>query len=292
MKILITGGNGFIGSKIIDVLNDLDHEMIVYDIDAENQIQGAVKYVKGDIFDIEYLSESLKECDLVIHMIGQPNAHKAQKFPQTSYDLNVSSVQTVLESMRRTNINKLILPSSAAVYGTVTGSGCISEDTKPNPVNIYAFHKWIAEEICRGYTRYYGMNSIILRLFNVYGAQGTGIINILTEKAKKNETIVLYGEQQLRDFIHVEDVALVFAKVMECEKCKNQTINVGTGVGRSINEIVELVQEYFSDISIERKEFTGEVYNSFADINKLKHLVGFNPDDSINRLKKTIQEMI
>ncbi|MHA1987963.1 MAG: NAD-dependent epimerase/dehydratase family protein [Promethearchaeota archaeon] len=292
MKILITGGKGFIGSKIIDTLISFDHDITVYDIAAKNQIQEDVNYVKGDIFDIELLSKSLKECDLVIHMVGQPNAHKAQEFPQNSFDLNVRSVQTVLESMRMANIDKLILPSSAAIYGTVKGSGSISEDTIPNPVNIYAFHKWLSEEICRGYTKYYGMNSIILRLFNVYGAQGTGIINILTKKAKKKETIVLYGEQQLRDFIHVDDVALAFAKVMECEKCKNQTINVGTGVGRSINEIVELVQRFISDISIERKEFTGEPYDSFANIDKLKNLVGFEPDNSVKRLENTIKEMI
>jgi UDP-glucose 4-epimerase len=289
---LITGGKGFIGSKIIDILIKIGHEIIVYDLVCKNEGQGDIKYVKGDIFDCDCLSDSLKGCDLVIHMIGQPNARLAQENPQHSYDLNVASVQTVLDSMRISNVNKIILPSSAAIYGNVTGEGSISEDTPANPQNTYAYHKWIAEEICRCYSQNYDIKSIILRLFNVYGPHGSGIINILIEKAKNNETLLLYGEDQLRDFIHLDDVALVFSKVIDYEDCANQTINVGTGVGRSVKEIVELVKESYPEIQIERKEFKGRPYDSFADISKLKHLLGFEPDGSTDILKKTISEMI
>jgi UDP-glucose 4-epimerase len=289
---LITGGKGFIGSKIIDLLIKLGHEIIVYDLVCNNEGQGEIKYVKGDIFDGECLSGSLKGCDLIIHMIGQPNARLAQENPQHSYDLNVASVQTVLDSMRRSNVNKIILPSSAAIYGAISGEVGISEDTPANPQNTYAYHKWIGEEICRSYSQNYDIKSVILRLFNVYGPNGSGIINILIKKAKDNEPLLLYGEDQLRDFIHIDDVAFVFSKIIDCEDCANQTINVGTGVGRSVNEIVDLVKEFFPDIQIERKDFKGRPYDSFADISKLKGILGLTPDGSIERLKRTIKEMI
>ncbi|MHA2121154.1 MAG: NAD-dependent epimerase/dehydratase family protein [Promethearchaeota archaeon] len=292
LRILITGGKGFIGSKIIEFLTNLGHEIIVYDLVCKDEGQGDVEYIKGDIFDSECLSDSLKGSDLVIHMIGQPNARLAQENPQQSYELNVGSVQTLLDSMRKSNINRIILPSSAAIYGTVTGEVGISEDTPANPQNIYAYHKWIAEEVCRSYSQNYSINSVILRLFNVYGPSGSGIINILINKAKNNEVLLLYGEEQLRDFIHLDDVALVFSKVINCKDCTNQTINVGTGSGRSVNEIVDLVKESFPEIQIKRKEFKGNPYDSFADITKLNHLLGFTPDGSIERLKRAIKEMI
>ncbi|UCD13688.1 MAG: NAD-dependent epimerase/dehydratase family protein, partial [Thermoplasmatales archaeon] len=108
----------------------------------------------------------------------------------------------------------------------------------------------------------------------------------------KNETITLYGEEQLRDFIHINDVAKIFSKVIDCKDCANQTINIGTGVGRSIKDIVEMVKVHFPDMKTEKKEFKDELYDSIADITKLKSLTGFEPNSSIDLMKKTIEEMI
>jgi nucleoside-diphosphate-sugar epimerase len=139
---------------------------------------------------------------------------------------------------------------------------------------------------------YYGIKSTVLRLFNVYGRGGTGIINIFVNRGLKGEPISLYGEEQLRDFIHVDDVAETFNKIMSSKKCFNETINVGTGVGRSIRDIAEIVREYLPDMDIERKDFEGELYDSVADISKLKELIDFEPDGSVERIKRTIEEMI
>lgn len=291
MRVLVTGGTGFIGSKIVEEMNNHGYEVIVFDINTKDGTRNNVLHIKGDIFDTKHVLEVLNKCDAVIHMVGLPIAWKAQERPQLSYDLNVRSVQAILEAMRETEVKKIILPSSAAIYGQ-TDTDYVDESSPPNPTNTYAYHKWISEEICRCYSLNYGIRSTILRLFNVYGSEGTGIINILVEKAQKNETIMLFGENQLRDFINLYDVAKVIIKVLECEECSNQTINVGTGVGRSIGDIVGLFHNYFPDIKLERKEFTGRLYNSIANITRLKELTGYLPDGSIEILKKTIEEMI
>lgn len=292
MKILVTGGCGFIGSKIKEEINSQGHEVIVFDINTRDGSRDGIQYIKGDIFDSKHTQEVLNGCDFVIHMVGLPIARKAQQRPQFSYELNVRSVQAILETMRELDIGKFILPSSAAIYGKTNVEGGITENTPSNPSNTYAYHKWIAEEICRCYMTNYGIKSTILRPFNVYGSEGTGIINILVEKASKNEPIVLYGENQLRDFIHINDVAKAFAEILKCKDCANQTINVGTGVGRSINDIVELVKTYFPDMKTEKQEFKGELYDSIANITKLKELTGFEPNKNVDIMKSTIEEMI
>lgn len=291
MKVLVTGGSGFIGSKIAKAIKDSGNEVIIFDINTRDGIYNGIKYVEGNIFDSKHISETLADCNYVIHMVGLPNARKAQERPQLSYDLNVRSAQAILETMRETDVDHFIIPSSAAIYGK-TDIDVVDETIPPKPANTYAYHKWISEEICRCYSQNYGIKTTILRLFNVYGKEGTGIINILVEKAQRKEKITLYGEEQLRDFMHIDDIAKTFSEVLNQKECVNETINVGTGVGRSINEIVKLVGEYFPDIQTERKEFKGELYDSVADITKLKKLTGFEPDSSLERIKKTIEEMI
>ncbi|UCE37034.1 MAG: NAD-dependent epimerase/dehydratase family protein, partial [Thermoplasmata archaeon] len=233
MRILVTGGTGFIGSRIVQEINNQGYEVVVFDINTKDGIRDGVHHIKGDIFDTKHLLEVIKGCEFIIHMVGLPIARKAQERPQLSYELNVRSTQAILETMRETEVRNIIIPSSAAIYGKTT-KDYVDESTPSNPTNTYAYHKWIAEEICRCYSLNYKINSTILRLFNVYGGKGSGIINILIEKALKNETITLYGEEQLRDFIHINDVAKIFSKVIDCKDCANQTINIGTGVGRSI----------------------------------------------------------
>jgi UDP-glucose 4-epimerase len=291
MKVLVTGGSGFIGSKIATGVKNGGHEVSIFDVNTKDDIKEGINHIKGDIFDSGHISEILERTDCVIHMVGLPNARKAQERPQLSYDLNVRSTQTILEVMRENDVKNFIFPSSAAIYGITKGAS-VDESTPINPANTYAYHKWIAEEICRCYSQNYGIKSTILRLFNVYGKEGTGIINILVEKAVRDETISLYGENQLRDFTLIDFIAKAFLSVLDCKRCQNETINVGTGVGRSIKDIVELVKEHYPNIKLERKEYKGVLYDSVADISKLKKLTGFEPDKSIDIMKNTIKEMI
>jgi UDP-glucose 4-epimerase len=290
MKVLVTGGAGFIGSAVALKLSQRGHQVIVYDVGVWDSREDHTEYVKGDIFDVGHLTATVKECDAVVHMIGLADARSAQEHPQMSFDLNIRSLQVLLESMRDNGIAKLILPSSAAIYGTVDKSP-ITEDTAPRLGNVYPYHKYIAERLAETYSRNYGVHMTILRLFNVYGIKGQGILNILLDRATKGEPVRLFGQKQKRDFIHVSDVANVFASVLELDH-RFEVYNVGTGVGRSIEDLTKLVKEYFPALVVQFGDYQGVLYDSVADIDKLQRATGFKPDVTEYSLRKTIQSRI
>lgn len=287
MKVLVTGGAGFIGSTVATALAKKNHEVIIYDIGAWDTRSNGIRYIKGDIFDTVHLTNVLRECDGIIHMVGLPDARTAQEYPQMSFDLNVRSLQVLLEAARDNSVSRFILPSSASIYGATEQSPVV-EETMPKLTNIYSYHKSMAEKLAEAYSLNYGTHITVLRLFNVYGIKGRGILNVLGEKALENKPVKLYGEKQKRDFIHISDVADAFASVLELDH-RFEVYNVGTGIGRSIEDIVSLVKEYFPTLSVEHGDYKGTLYDSAADITKLRNATGFNPDRSDKKLRNIIE---
>jgi len=287
MKVLVTGGAGFIGSTVALKLAQKGHQVIIYDVGVWDALEDHTEYIKGDIFDVGHLTETVRQCDVVVHMVGLADARASQEHPQMSFDLNIRSLQVLLESMRDNGVARLILPSSAAIYGAVDKSP-VSEETVPKFSGVYPYHKFIAEKLAETYSLNYGIHITILRLFNVYGIKGQGILNILLDKATKGEPVKLYGEQQKRDFIHVSDVAKVFARVLELDH-KFEVYNVGTGIGRSIKDLTTIVKEYFPALEIQLGEYKGVLYDSVADISKLRHTTVFNPDVSDGNIREIIR---
>ena len=287
MRVLVTGGAGFIGSTVALKLAQKGHQVIIYDVGVWDSQEDHTEYIKGDIFDVGHLTETVRNCDVVVHMVGLADARAAQEHPQMSFDLNIRSLQVLLESMRDNGVARLILPSSAAIYGAVDKSP-VSEETVPKLNGVYPYHKYIAEKLAETYSLNYGIHITMLRLFNVYGIKGQGILNILLDKATKGEPVKLYGEKQKRDFIHVSDVANAFASVLELDH-RFEVYNVGTGIGRSIEDLTKIVKEYFPALAIQYGEFKGVLYDSVADIVKLRRATGLNPDVSDGNIRETIQ---
>jgi len=291
MEILITGGAGFIGSTLATALAEKRHQVLIYDTDACDARLDHIEYFKGTIFDAIRLKEAIDSCDTIIHMIGLADARIAQEYPQLSFDLNVRSMQIVLEAARNGNISRFIVPSSASIYGAVDRSP-IAEDTPPKPTSTYSYHKFMAEKLAECYANSYGMNITVLRLFNVYGSQGKSILNILIDKARNREVANIYGEKQKRDFIHVSDVAEAFVRILDMDRNGYEVYNIGTGTGRSIEDIINLVKRYLPDVLIEYGNLDGILYDSIADITKIKKATGFDPDKSDRKLRYTIEKMI
>ncbi len=290
MKVLVTGGAGFIGSMVASRLARMGNNVTIYDVGVWDTQEDHTEYVKGDIFDLGHLTDTVKKCDVVVHMIGLADARTAQEHPQMSFDLNIRSLQVLLESMRSNGVARLILPSSAAIYGAVDRSP-VPEETMPKLGGVYPYHKYMAEKLAETYSLNYGLHITMLRLFNVYGIKGQGILNILLDKATKGEPVKLFGEKQKRDFIHVSDVANVFASVLELDH-KFEVYNVGTGVGRSIEDLTKIVKSYFPSLAIEFGEYKGILYDSVADISKLQRATGFGPDVSERNIIAMIQGRI
>ena len=281
-NILVTGGLGFLGSHIVNLLAGNSDTIVIYDIRAKECSSGNIVMVNGDIFDMEHLVNVIRDNDVnkVIHMVGLASISACRKNSNLSFRLNVLSVQNVLEAMRLTDVDRLVFPSTAAVYGIVKDPK-VREETIPNPVNIYGFHKLAAENLIKGYNEEYGFNSTILRLFNVYGDldKEQGVISIFIKRAMNREPLRVYGGDQLRDFIHVNDVANIFSKVLNSSSANRKIINVGTGVGISIKEIAEMVRKVFPNANVVYEKSNEKEYSIYADISLLKSLINVDIAD-------------
>lgn len=288
-RVLITGASGFIGQSIVKRFRAAHHEVCVYDI--EKPSIAPRKYIKGDIFDFEKLKDALKEHNVIIHLVGLPDAGTAQKEPTKSFRLNVTSLQNVLEACRPYSNKKLLFPSSAAVYG-ITEQLPIKEHLPPNPTNIYSWHKYICEKMIRAYHANFGLEYVILRLFNVYGKGCKGVINVFLKAAARGKTIKSYGPYQYRDFVYAGDIAEAFYKSAMYEKAKNKIINIGSGKGTQIKEILDLVQKIYPTTKWVHQKMEFDMYDSIADITLAKILLDYKPHSSKEFMEKIILEEI
>lgn len=288
-KVLITGGSGFIGQHLAKKFLDSGRDVTIFDI-AEptlDELKGA--YISGDVFDSKKINDTIKDHDVVIHLVGLADSGIAQKDPVESFRLNLLSLQNVLEACRRFGGKKLIFPSSAAVYG-ITEDLPIKESFPLNPTNMYSWHKYLCEKLIKAHHDNYEIDYVILRLFNVYGAGHKGVIERLLENAKNGETIESFGPYQYRDFVYAGDVAAAMYQAAIYEKVNNRVVNVGSGRGVQIRELLDLICEIYPKAKwIETKaKFT--VYDSIADITLAKILLDFKPHNTLEFMKKIIKK--
>lgn len=293
--ILIAGGLGFVGSHVVEKLREASGpEVLIYDILAgQNDKVGNISIMRGDVFDSSNLVKALQENDVshVIHLVGLASIPDCRKNPDASFQLNVSSIQSMLEAMRQSGVENLVFPSTAVVYGA-NGHIKVSEDSKPNPTAVYGFHKLAAESLIKAYSEDYGFKSNILRLFNVYGdlEREQGVVSLFIKRAMERKPIVLEGGGQLRDFVHVDDVATAFIKSLDRMPSCSQVTNVGSGVGLSIKEIAGLVAQSFPEVKVYCESPRECEYSIYADISRMKNALGFDPMDpreGIPRFVKT-----
>lgn len=288
-KVLITGGSGFIGQHLAKVFIDGGQEVYIYDSQLPSISD---KTIIGDIFDSVKLKTAVKECDTIVHLVGLADAGIAQRKPTQSFRLNVESLQSVLEACRVCGQKNLIFPSSAAVYG-IAEDLPIKESFPLKPTNIYSWHKHLCEKLIQAYHDNFGLDFVILRLFNVYGKGNKGVIGVFIEKAKNGETIESFGPYQYRDFIYAGDVVEALCKAAVYEKATNRVINIGSGEGTQIRDILNLVCEIIPQAKWEEKKADFAMYDSIADVTLAKTLLDFKPHTSREFIKKIIMgEMV
>jgi UDP-glucose 4-epimerase len=277
-KVLVTGGSGFIGSHIVEKLAKRPKTtVVVYDIQAKTSHAQNVVYQNGDILNLRELIRVIRDEEIssIVHMIGRASVPDCRSDPGKSFSLNVMSVQVVLETMRRSDVKGLIFPSTAAVYGQTNGPQ-INEGALTKPTTVYGYHKLAAESLIKGYAEEYNLDTTILRLFNVYGdlEKEQGVLSIFVKNALARKPLIVKGGKQLRDFVHVDDVVKCFVKALDIDTDFNEPINVGSGVGVSIEEIAEMVHQSFPDVKIELEEAGAKEYSICANTSRLKNLLG------------------
>jgi nucleoside-diphosphate-sugar epimerase len=286
MQILVVGGAGFIGTHLAERLKADGHNVYAYDF-----------ALGDDVFNLKSLCAHVRQYDVIVHLVGLPDAHTAQRDPMQSFELNVRSLAYALEALRMCGDTRkrILWPSSAAVYG-VTEEVPVGENTEPHPANIYAWHKMAGEVLIRAYTSEYGIPHTIFRLFNVYGKGSKGIINTLVEKAKAQahegsdgKPYVMYGAGQIRDFVHTSDVVEAFRLAIVKDEAKNRTINIGSGQGVFIGNIAAMVQRIYPEFKMEVGESKAKEYNSVADIKLARALLGYEPKVGWGQMEEVVK---
>lgn len=281
MTVMVIGGSGFIGGRVIEALTRDNHSALSYDI--IDSLSHKAKSIRADILELSAIERLFFEYDIdaIVHLIGLPSVDYCEKNPQLSFQLNVVSVQNALEAMRKTDIKRIVFASSAAVYG-YSSERPVSETDPTNPNTMYGHHKLIAEEVIRSYCGSYGLNYVVLRLFNVYGGDphiGKDVISIFIRKALKGEPIVVKGPKKFRDFVHVDDVTHTFVEAVTTN-VSNMTLNIGTGTATNLGEIAEITKEFFpcADIKYETVEDDGT--GLLADVTAARNIFNFSTIDS------------
>ncbi|MCX6799978.1 MAG: NAD-dependent epimerase/dehydratase family protein [Candidatus Falkowbacteria bacterium] len=246
-KYLVTGGAGFIGSTLVDQLIEKGHQVVVIDNLSGGDIKNINKKAEFfcvDIRDFDKISPYFEGVDYVMHLAGLISVQDSLNNPREYNDVNLVGMINVLEAARLARVKKLVFSSSAAVYGNPENFP--TKETEPiDPLSPYALQKYIGERYCQLYSEAYGLATICLRYFNVYGNRmalsgGYGaVLGVFARQKLNQEPMTITGDgEQKRDFVSVLDIAR--ANISAAENAfltKGEAINIGTGQSFTINEI-------------------------------------------------------
>ena len=279
--VMITGGRGFIGSSLANILGK-DNEIIIYDIVDGN-----------DVRDIKVLRAMMKNVDYVFHFAAIASVEESINKPKETMDHNILGTYNVLRAAIVNNVKRVLFSSSAAVYGDINQVP-IKEDFKLNATSPYAISKIVSENLLDKFKVEHNLNSIYLRYFNVYGPNQnikySPVIPVFIRKALNNENITIYGDgKQTRDFIYIGDVNRANIIAMETEA--SGVFNIGSGKSINIENLAKLIIKLTGSESkiVYEEPREGDIIDSVANIEKANKILGFEPKYSLEEgVKETI----
>lgn len=249
MKVLVTGGAGFIGSHIVDKLLKENCQVTVLDdlsTGLRANVDKTARFIEMDIRSDKLLDIfSGEKFDYVLHLAAQTMVPKSLEAPDFDCQVNVAGTVNVLEACRKTGVRRLVFSSTAAVYGNVAGIP-LEEQAVTRPTSFYGLSKLVVEKYLAMYQEIYGLDYVVLRYANVYGErQGEagegGVISIFTRKIHYGEPLVIFGDGgQTRDFIYVGDVAAANVQALLTANA-NEVYNISAQTETSVNTLVELM---------------------------------------------------
>ena len=267
MRVLVTGGSGFIGTHLINRLLNDGHE--IYNIDKiPSPALPDHRQKIIDILDVDINDNIFKNIDCIIHLAAMVSVPKSFEDPVNSFGNNAFLTVKMLKIAKQHNIKKFFFASSAAVYGDKEGTVSETDITEPN--SPYGLDKLVSEKYIRMYTQLWNVDHIILRFFNVFGEgqnpQYAGVITAFNIAAQNQQPLIIYGDgEQTRDFISVNDICNYISKLISID-VKNETFNIGSGKSISIKT---LAKQFGNNIIY--KEARKEVRHSCANIEKIKN---------------------
>ena len=281
-SVLVTGGAGFIGSHLVERLVKKGYKVIVVDnllrgkIENLSNVIDEIEFVRCSITDYNRIKELVKTSDIVFHLAAVSRVIPSIENPELCFEYNCRGTEIIARLCSKYN-KKLIFASSREVYGTAKYLP-VDEQHPLNPENPYGASKVFGEKIIEAYARCYGLEYVILRLANVYGPRDFGrVIPIFINNAIKNEDLIVYGGDQILDFIFIDDVIDAFIRAIDVNG--NYILNIGSGKGTTILELAKLIIKILRSKSkiVIHKRRKGEIERFVANISKAREVLKWTP---------------
>lgn len=293
-KILVTGGAGFIGSNIVKTLLEKDARVRVLDNFATGKKENIAPFkknrnfelIEGDLRSYPTVRKAVKDVDYILHQGALPSVPRSVDDPITTNNVNILGTLNILEAAKEFGVKRVIYASSSSIYGD-SKTLPKTEDMSPNPLSPYSLSKYVGERYCQIYYQIYGLETVCLRYFNVFGpnqdptSQYSAAIPKFISLMKKDKSPIIYGDGlQSRDFTYVENV--VEANILACQADNNvagEVFNIAFGKAFNLLQLVNIINKFLGK-NIKPK-FTkprpGEIRHSLASIKKAKIQLGYKP---------------
>jgi UDP-N-acetylglucosamine/UDP-N-acetyl-alpha-D-glucosaminouronate 4-epimerase len=305
MRILVTGGAGFIGSHLATHLCEAGHDVRVLDNFATgrrsnlSRVQGEIELVEGDIQSYERANKAVAGCEVVLHQAALPSVPRSVQDPLTSNATNVIGTLNILLAARDHGARRVVCASSSSVYGSAAGNAAKSEDQPTVPISPYATAKLAGEGYARSFHGVYGLETVALRYFNVFGSRqdpqsqyAAVVPNFITALLNEQPPVIFGDGEQSRDFTYVANVVQANLLAIDAPDVAGKVFNVACGERVTLNRLVAELRDLLgSDIEpVYEVPRAGDIKHSLADLSLAQKGLGYVPEVQLREgLNRTIE---
>jgi UDP-glucuronate 4-epimerase len=297
VKIVITGGAGFIGMHLTKRLLKVDHQVSIidcfhtyYSADRKKKHLKVIHFPAGDLYEVDLVNREKTRAiihelkpDAVIHLAALPGVAYSLEEPLKYVDFDIKATINIVEACGEAGVKQFLFASSSSVYGDKPGRPLKEEDADGMTISPYAASKWSAESFCHMYAHMYDMHVNILRFFTVYGPWGRPDMAIpkFISKLLKNESISIFGSDSGRDYTYIDDI--IHGIELTLQKGRSgETYNLGSGRVVKMTALLEVLHRHFPGMNVNYDTYRlGDVYSTHSDISKAQSHLGYSPTTTI-----------
>jgi UDP-glucose 4-epimerase len=287
-RYLVTGGAGFIGSHLAAVLLERGHEVRVVDDLTTGMVENlpdGVEFVEGDLVDPATAGAAVRGCEVVLHQAAIPSVPRSISEPRPSHAANIDGTFNILLAARDAGVRRLVYAASSSAYGDTLVLPKV-EDMPTNPRSPYALQKLVGETYCQLFTRLYGLETVAIRYFNVFGPRQhptspySGVLSLFIKAALSGTSPTVHGDgEQTRDFTFIDNVVDGVLRAVDAPGAAGEVLNVACGGRISLNQAWAGLESIVGPLAVPTygPPRPGDVRDSQADISKAARLLGYRP---------------